>query len=161
MYLPRKGRVAYRHGMDRRLGASLCALSCVLGPAAVAQAGTVHVTGSGWARVNASSANVWSVNVPAGTVQFTGSAVTSMYCLSGAAPASCLRRLPGARSRWRVLAPTGFLAQGGRFSATIFSTSVFDLNMQGHGRLAVSGVGTVTIRHSRKAYSGFAIFAIR
>ncbi len=147
--------------MRVRLLAVVLALTVLLGASGVATAGTVHVTGSGWARVNARSANVWSVNVPTGTVQFTGGAVTSMYCLSGAPPSTCVRRLRGAKSKWRILAPTGFLAEGSRFTATIFSTSVFDLNMQGRGRLTVSGSGTVTIRHSSRAYSGFSIFAIR
>jgi hypothetical protein len=142
--------VFYREPMGLwRSGVAFCAAACLLGPA-VANAGTVHV-----------SANVWSVNVPSGTVQFTGPAVTSMYCLSGAAPATCVKKVKGTKSKWRIVAPTGFLAQGSQFTATIFSTSVFDLNMQGVGRLAVSGAGTVTIRHSSKAYSGFSIFAIR
>jgi hypothetical protein len=153
--------VFYREPMGLwRSGVAFCAAACLLGPA-VANAGTVHVSGTGWARVNATSANVWSVNVPSGTVQFTGPAVTSMYCLSGAAPATCVKKVKGTKSKWRIVAPTGFLAQGSQFTATIFSTSVFDLNMQGVGRLAVSGAGTVTIRHSSKAYSGFSIFAIR
>lgn len=154
--------MAYRGFMRRRrIAAALCAAACVLGPAAAASAGTVHVTGSGWARVNARSANVWSVDVPSGTIQFAGPAVTSMYCLSGAAPSTCVKKVRGTKAKWRIVAPTGFLAQGSRFTATIFSTSVFDLNMQGVGRLAVSGSGVVAIRHSSKAYNGFSIFAIR
>ena len=147
--------------MARRIVPVVLALASVLGWSAVASAGTVHVQGSGWARVNAKSANVWSVDVPSGTVQFTGPAVTSMYCLSGAAPSTCVKKVKGTKAKWRIVAPTGFLAQGSRFTATIFSTSVFDLNMQGVGKLTVSGSGVVAIRHSSKAYNGFSIFAIR
>lgn len=140
---------------------TLLAIIASLALSATAEAASVHLSGSGWARINARSANVWSIKVPRGTVRFRGHVVSSLYCVSGKRRATCAKRIRGRRGMWAVSAPTGFLAQGKRFTATIASRSVFDLNMQGKGTLTVSGKGTVVIRRSRVHYSGFSVYAIR
>ena len=140
---------------------TLLAIIASLALPASAEAASVHLSGSGWARINARSANVWSINVPSGTVSFTGRVVSSVYCVSGKRRATCAQRIGGRRGMWAVSAPTGFLAQGKRFTVTIASRSMFDLNMQGKGTLTVSGRGTVVIQRSSLKYSGFSVYAIR